>query len=159
MLVVTLIMVLITNAYLSTAESRRALVIHDVANNGEIVRSNRFELLFTSATRRAKSPVQSAIFSPLFTGGAVDPRMRGYRQQVVSVRGPNAQVYNRVVTAPDSGSGGLGLGIFIARTLLERSGAKVSFRNRIFPAHGAIVHIMWPRETFEIEETRLEGAN
>ena len=56
-------------------------------------------------------------------------------------------------------SGGLGLGIFIARTLLERSGAKVSFRNRIFPAHGAIVHIMWPRETFEIEETRLEPAN
>jgi two-component system sensor histidine kinase RegB len=60
---------------------------------------------------------------------------------------------------PESGSGGLGLGIFIARTLLERSGAKVSFRNRIFPAHGAIVHIMWPRETFEIEGTRLEEAN
>jgi two-component system, sensor histidine kinase RegB len=59
----------------------------------------------------------------------------------------------------DSGSGGLGLGIFIARTLLERSGAKVSFRNRIFPAHGAIVHIMWPREAFEIEEPRLEAAN
>ena len=52
----------------------------------------------------------------------------------------------------DSGSGGLGLGIFIARTLLERSGAKVSFRNRIFPAHGAIVHVMWPRDAFEIEE-------
>ena len=60
---------------------------------------------------------------------------------------------------PDSGSGGLGLGIFIARTLLERSGAKVSFRNRIFPAHGAIVHVMWPREAFEIEEPRLEAAN
>jgi two-component system sensor histidine kinase RegB len=59
----------------------------------------------------------------------------------------------------DSGSGGLGLGIFIARTLLERSGAKVSFRNRVFPAHGAIVHIMWPRETFEIEEPRLEATN
>jgi len=59
----------------------------------------------------------------------------------------------------DSGSGGLGLGIFIARTLLERSGAKVSFRNRVFPAHGAIVHVMWPRETFDIEEPRLETAN
>jgi two-component system, sensor histidine kinase RegB len=59
----------------------------------------------------------------------------------------------------DSGSGGLGLGVFIARTLLERSGAKVSFRNRIFPAHGAIVHVMWPREAFEIEEPRLEAAN
>jgi two-component system, sensor histidine kinase RegB len=60
---------------------------------------------------------------------------------------------------PDSGSGGLGLGIFIARTLLERSGAKVSFRNRIFPAHGAIVHIIWPREAFEIEEPQTEAAN
>ena len=28
---------------------------------------------------------------------------------------------------------GLGLGVFIARTLLERTGAKVSFTNRIFP--------------------------
>jgi two-component system, sensor histidine kinase RegB len=60
---------------------------------------------------------------------------------------------------PDSGSGGLGLGIFIARTLLERSGAKVSFRNRVFPAHGAIVHVMWPREDFDIEEQQAEAAN
>lgn len=59
----------------------------------------------------------------------------------------------------DSGSGGLGLGIFIARTLLERSGAKVSFRNRIFPAHGAVVHIMWPREVFEIDPEQLQAAN
>ena len=60
---------------------------------------------------------------------------------------------------PDSGSGGLGLGIFIARTLLERNGAKVSFRNRIFPAHGAIVHIMWPREAFEGDESPPETAD
>ena len=41
---------------------------------------------------------------------------------------------------------GLGLGVFIARTLLERTGAKVSFSNRIFPDHGAVVQIAWPRE-------------
>jgi two-component system sensor histidine kinase RegB len=29
--------------------------------------------------------------------------------------------------------GGLGLGVFIARTLLERTGARVSFNNRTFP--------------------------
>lgn len=45
--------------------------------------------------------------------------------------------------------GGLGLGVFIARTLLERTGAKVSFSNRIFPDHGAIVTIVWPRSSFE----------
>jgi two-component system, sensor histidine kinase RegB len=44
---------------------------------------------------------------------------------------------------------GLGLGIFIARTLLERTGAKVSFTNRVFPDHGAVVHIAWPRDRFE----------
>ena len=44
---------------------------------------------------------------------------------------------------------GLGLGVFIARTLLERTGAKVSFTNRTFPDHGAVVQIAWPRDRFE----------
>jgi two-component system sensor histidine kinase RegB len=52
--------------------------------------------------------------------------------------------------------GGLGLGVFIARTLLERTGAKVSFANRVFPDHGAVVHIIWPRDRFEAEEMAAE---
>ena len=48
---------------------------------------------------------------------------------------------------------GLGLGVFIARTLLERTGAKVSFSNRIFPDHGAVVQIAWPRGRFEAGES------
>jgi two-component system sensor histidine kinase RegB len=51
---------------------------------------------------------------------------------------------------------GLGLGVFIARTLLERTGAKVSFTNRTFPDHGAVVHIAWPRSVFEAGETANE---
>ena len=51
-----------------------------------------------------------------------------------------------------NGHSGLGLGIFIARTLLERTGAKVSFTNRIFPDHGAVVQIVWPRDRFEADE-------
>jgi two-component system, sensor histidine kinase RegB len=51
---------------------------------------------------------------------------------------------------------GLGLGVFIARTLLERTGAKVSFSNRIFPDHGAVVQIGWPRERFEARAADLE---
>jgi len=47
--------------------------------------------------------------------------------------------------------GGLGLGVFIARTLLERTGAKVSFSNRTFPEHGAVVQIVWPRHRFEAD--------
>ena len=52
---------------------------------------------------------------------------------------------------------GLGLGVFIARTLLERTGAKISFTNRIFPDHGAVVQIAWPRGRFEAAEGTVEG--
>jgi two-component system sensor histidine kinase RegB len=41
------------------------------------------------------------------------------------------------------------LGFFIAKTLLERSGAKLDFRNRAFPDRGAIVRINWGRREFE----------
>lgn len=44
---------------------------------------------------------------------------------------------------------GLGLGVFIARTLLERSGATIIFENRRAPASGAVVRIVWPRSEFE----------
>jgi two-component system sensor histidine kinase RegB len=44
---------------------------------------------------------------------------------------------------------GLGLGFFIAKTLLERSGARISLENRAFPQRGAIVRIRWKREEFE----------
>ncbi|MDA9423787.1 ActS/PrrB/RegB family redox-sensitive histidine kinase [Bradyrhizobium sp. CCBAU 53380] len=58
----------------------------------------------------------------------------------------------------DDGGGrrGLGLGVFIACTLLERTGAKVSFTNRTFPEHGAVVQITWPRQRFEAIETPEE---
>ncbi len=60
----------------------------------------------------------------------------------------------------DSGGSrrGLGLGVFIARTLLERTGAKVSFVNRTFPDHGAVVQIVWPRQRFEATEPVEEIA-
>lgn len=44
---------------------------------------------------------------------------------------------------------GLGLGFFIAKTLLERSGASVNFSNRAEPRHGAVVRVIWPRKVFE----------
>lgn len=46
---------------------------------------------------------------------------------------------------------GLGLGVFIARTLLERTDARVTFTNRVFPDHGAVVTISWPRDRFEAD--------
>ena len=47
---------------------------------------------------------------------------------------------------------GLGLGLFIAKTLLERSGATVTIDNRREPETGAAIHIVWPRAVFEGKE-------
>jgi two-component system, sensor histidine kinase RegB len=56
------------------------------------------------------------------------------------------------------GHTGLGLGVFIARTLLERTGANVLFVNRTFPDHGAVVQITWPRSRFEAGSISTEPA-
>ena len=51
---------------------------------------------------------------------------------------------------------GLGLGFFIAKTLLERSGAAVALDNREWPSRGAIAKISWSRSAFEsVEAARV----
>jgi two-component system, sensor histidine kinase RegB len=53
---------------------------------------------------------------------------------------------------PASGEGeisGLGLGVFIAKTLLERTGATLAFANRAAPQHGAVARVRWRREDYE----------
>jgi two-component system sensor histidine kinase RegB len=65
----------------------------------------------------------------------------------------------RAVDESPSERTGLGLGVFIARTLLERTGAKISFTNRVFPDHGAVVQIDWPRDRFEATENDGETAS
>jgi two-component system, sensor histidine kinase RegB len=52
---------------------------------------------------------------------------------------------------------GLGLGFFIAKTLLERSGATVTFLNRQAPEHGAVVLVHWPRADLELTEESGES--
>ena len=44
---------------------------------------------------------------------------------------------------------GLGLGFFIAKTLLERSGAAITVRNQPAPQHGAVIRVVWSRVDFE----------
>jgi two-component system sensor histidine kinase RegB len=62
-------------------------------------------------------------------------------------------VTTRPSGAPEPGgeteASGLGLGFFIAKTLLERFGATLLLENREPPARGAVVRIQWPREAFE----------
>ncbi|OQP86218.1 two-component sensor histidine kinase [Rhizobium rhizosphaerae] len=53
----------------------------------------------------------------------------------------------------DDSAGGLGLGLFIAKTLLERSGATLTFENGGAERPGARVQVIWPRSMLE---TRTE---
>ncbi|BAT61580.1 sensor histidine kinase RegB [Variibacter gotjawalensis] len=57
---------------------------------------------------------------------------------------------------PDGEPEGLGLGFFIAKTLLERSGATIAFANRAAPDHGAVVSVRWKRAEFD--DSRPSGA-
>lgn len=45
--------------------------------------------------------------------------------------------------------GGLGLGLFIAKTLLERTGGRVSMRNAADGGQGAEISVVWSRAAFE----------
>jgi two-component system sensor histidine kinase RegB len=58
----------------------------------------------------------------------------------------------------DGEPSGLGLGFFIAKTLLERSGATVTLDNRKWPEHGAIVKISWPRDVFERKQATMPAV-
>jgi two-component system sensor histidine kinase RegB len=49
-----------------------------------------------------------------------------------------------------SKSDSTGLGVFIATTLIERTGGRLAFSNR--PEGGARVDVRWPREVFEVNE-------
>ncbi|WP_347311695.1 sensor histidine kinase RegB [Defluviimonas sp. SAOS-178_SWC] len=63
---------------------------------------------------------------------------------------------------------GMGLGLFIAKTLLERTGAQLRFTNGSDPflteeerpeRSGAVVEVIWPRATIEAEATGGLGEN
>ena len=59
--------------------------------------------------------------------------------------------YDVTIDASEAGGHeGMGLGLFIAKTLLERSGATVSLSNRPAPEHGADVKLQWPRSSIDV---------
>ncbi|MEM9756422.1 MAG: ActS/PrrB/RegB family redox-sensitive histidine kinase, partial [Pseudomonadota bacterium] len=73
--------------------------------------------------------------------------------------------------AARAGYDGMGLGLFIAKTLLERSGARLEFRNATDPflaedeypdQRGAVVEVIWPKDRIALlagEVTRPLGEN
>jgi two-component system sensor histidine kinase RegB len=60
----------------------------------------------------------------------------------------------RRAAAPDPhrpGYEGMGLGLFIAKTLLERAGADLTFTNGTDPP-GALVEVSWPRAVIAVPD-------
>jgi len=67
---------------------------------------------------------------------------------------------------PEAGpGGGMGLGLFIAKVLLERSGATLNAANRVDPETGATIRLIWPRHLFnelvriEVSEYQISGLS
>ncbi len=80
-------------------------------------------------------------FSPDILDRLGDPYLRGRPTE------------RRTKNDPDSG---LGLGLFIAKTLLERSGAIVEASNVSPPRTGAVIKITWPRAALEPAAARTK---
>ena len=73
----------------------------------------------------------------------------GFAHDVVTRLGEPYLTHKANRRAKGEDGAGLGLGLFIAKTLLERSGASVSMVNASLPAKGARVTILWQRADFE----------
>jgi len=105
--------------------------------------------LIENATQFAKSRVDvEASWDKSSIGVIVTDDGPGFPDDLVARLGEPYLTTRARNTAPDSTApGGLGLGIFIAKTLLERTGARLSFENA--PQGGARVTIIWPRRAIE----------
>jgi two-component system sensor histidine kinase RegB len=80
---------------------------------------------------------------------------RGFEPQILNRIGdPFVRSRKRSKRISDRpGYDGMGLGLFIAKTLLERSGAKLGFSNGIRPGDlsGAVVSVNWPNKSLVID--------
>lgn len=73
----------------------------------------------------------------------------GFSQDVLESLGdPYVTTKSENVERNSGKTSGLGLGFFIAKTLLERSGAQLAFYNRSGRSSGAAIELAWRREKF-----------
>jgi two-component system, sensor histidine kinase RegB len=66
---------------------------------------------------------------------------------------------NTVDSGEARGHEGMGLGLFIAKTLLERSGAIVALSNRKPPDHGADIRLQWPRSSIDVAASTAKALD
>ncbi len=112
---------------------RNAGVIYGLGNLVE----NAVDFAASAVTIRWRWDDRSVVFEIVDDGP-------GFPPEIIDRIG---EPYMSTRQGPESG-GGLGLGLFIAKTLLERSGATLAFYNANERGKGAVVQIDWPREVF-----------
>ena len=112
---------------------RRPEIIHGIRN------------LIQNAVDFAKTEVQVEVqWSMTLVSVRIEDDGPGFPSTVMERIGlPFMHGRRRVDGRP--GYEGMGLGLFIAKTLLERSGATISFANAVAGRGGAIVAVTWPR--------------
>ncbi|WP_394699152.1 ActS/PrrB/RegB family redox-sensitive histidine kinase [uncultured Cohaesibacter sp.] len=92
-----------------------------------------------------------------------DPFVTSRSEQTRSARAAIATKASKGQSGIMLNGGGLGLGFFIAKTLLERTGGKVSIANgnrsksasssnNTFKSSGAMIDILWPRAALETDQ-------
>lgn len=74
----------------------------------------------------------------------------GFSQSVLPKLG---EPYISERSSEHAGGGDMGLGFFIAKTLVEQSGGEVATFNRPEPDHGAVVRLRWERNQLEADST------
>ena len=122
---------------------RRPGLIYGVGNLIE----NAVEFARSKVTATARWNAREVTISIADDGPGISP-------DVIETLGePYVTTRRSTGTKVDEGKAtGLGLGFFIAKTLLERSGASVAMANKAAPDQGAVVTLTWPRHAFEGSE-------
>ncbi|MEQ1900052.1 MAG: ATP-binding protein, partial [Devosia sp.] len=105
--------------------------------------------LIENAVQFATSAVRvEAFWDKSIIGVTIVDDGPGFREDLIARLGePYLTTRERNIDLGDA-PGGLGLGIFIAKTLLERTGARLYFANA-GPQGNARVRIIWPRKAFD----------
>ncbi len=134
---------------------RRPEVIHGlrnlIQNAVDFAQSTVWvDIHWSESSLRVRIADDGAGFPSHVIGRLGDPFIRSRRENAEDTRRPGYQ--------------GMGLGLFIAKTLLERSGAQLTFANAREPFEelarpgvpaGAVVECVWPREKMD-ETTRRD---
>ena len=106
-----------------------------------------------SSKMRSTSPLPRSRSAPNGTAARVTIKIEdngpGFSPDVIGRVGEPYVTTKTDRRAKSEEGSGLGLGLFIAKTLLERSGATVKAENRAPPETGAVITIFWERADFE----------